>query len=104
MRRAARTDANHAAVVGCLKACGCEVQSLAAVGDGVADLLVYHRSTRRLLLIEVKDGDKVPSKRKLTADQVEWHKRWPVAVVERVEDVPGLLSPRQTTETLMESF
>lgn len=104
MRRAARTDANHAAVVGCLKACGCEVQSLAAVGDGVADLLVFHRSTKRLLLVEVKDGKKIPSKRKLTADQVEWHSRWPVSVIERVEEVPGLLSPRPTTESLMEAF
>ena len=94
MRRAARTDANHAAVVGCLRACGCEVQSLAEVGRGVADLIVFHRSTRRLLLIEVKDGSKPPSARRLTADQVEWHARWPVHVVTAAEDVPGLLAGR----------
>ena len=80
MRRAARVDSNHAAVVGALMACGCEVQSLAAIGGGVADLLVHHRATGRLLLVEVKDGDKPPSARKLTPEQVEWHKRCPVVV------------------------
>lgn len=53
------------------------------------------------MLIEVKDGSKAPSKRKLTADQAEWHKRWPVAVVERVEDVPGVLVGHYA---LMEAF
>lgn len=101
VRRAARTDANHAAVVGCLVACGCEVQSLAAVGGGVADLLVHHKATKRILLIEVKDGAKPPSARRLTPDQEEWHKRFPVHVVERVEDVPGLLA---TNSELLESF
>lgn len=94
-RRAARTDANHAAVVGCLRACGCVVQSLAAVGGGVPDLLVWHRATRRVLLVEVKDGRKPPSERRLTPDQVRWHAEWqgaPLHVVERAEDVPALLA------------
>ena len=85
VRRAAKVDANQAAIVGALLACGCEVQSLAAVGGGVADLLVHHKATRRLLLVEIKDGARVPSERKLRATQVEWHKRFPVTVVETVE-------------------
>lgn len=85
MRYAAKVDANQSAIVGALIACGCEVQSLAAVGDGVADLLVHHRATKRLILIEVKDGARPPSERKLRATQVEWHKRFPVTVVETVE-------------------
>lgn len=91
MRRAARVDSNHAAVVGALRACGCEVESLAALGGGVADLLVWHRSTRRLILIEVKDGARSPSKRRLTVDQVRWHDRWPVTVIESAEAVPAAL-------------
>lgn len=90
-RRAARVDANHSAITGALIACGCEVQSLAAVGQGVSDLLVFHRSTRRLILVEVKDGSKKPSARKLTPDQVEWHSRWPVTVVNNIEDAIAAL-------------
>jgi hypothetical protein len=85
MRRAAKTDANHAQIVSVLRKCGCDVQSLAAVGDGVPDLLVHHRPTGRLALAEIKDGDLPPSRRRLTAAQREWHARWPVTVVETVE-------------------
>lgn len=85
MRRAAKVDANQAAIVGAFITCGCEVQSLAAVGEGVADLLVFHRSTKRLLLVEVKDGEKEPARRRLRDTQVDWHKRFPVTVVETVE-------------------
>lgn len=103
-RRAARVDGNHSAIVGCLEACGCEVQSLAAVGGGVADLLAYHRATKRLLLVEVKNPAQSKSDRALTPAQVEWHRRFPVAVVERVEEVPVLLSGRPSKATLMEAF
>lgn len=44
MRRAARTDANQTAIVEALRKCGASVQSLAAVGKGVPDLLVGLRS------------------------------------------------------------
>ena len=91
MRRAARVDKNHADVVECLRLCGCEVQSLAAVGQGVADALVYHRATKRLMLVEIKDGAKPPSARRLKPNQIAWHARWPVAVVTSANDVPGLL-------------
>lgn len=84
MRLKAKVDANQTMIVNTLRACGCEVESLAAVGGGVADLLVYHRAMRRVLLIEVKDGSKAPSARKLTPAQVEWHARWPVMVVENI--------------------
>lgn len=93
-RRAARVDANHAEIVGCFRACGCDVQDLSGVGGGVMDLLVHHRATKRLFLVEVKDGKKPPSKRGLTVAQVEFHAIWPVHVVMRVEDVPVLLAGR----------
>jgi len=40
----------------------------------VPDLLVGHRG--HTFLIEVKDGAKSPSKRKLTEDQRDWHTAW----------------------------
>jgi hypothetical protein len=91
VRRAARTDANHSAVVGAFRACGCEVESLAGLGKGVPDLLVFHRSTKRLILVEVKDSSKPPSERRLTPQQKEWHSRWPVHVVTCVEQVAEVL-------------
>ena len=72
--RAARTDANHVQVVSALRAAGATVQSLAGVGKGVPDLLVGHQG--HTLLMEVKDGDKSPSQRKLTEDQLKWHREW----------------------------
>lgn len=90
MRRAARVDANHAAIVAALRRIGCEVLDLSAVGAGCPDLLVLHRG--KLQLIEVKDGAKRPSARRLTADQVRFALHWPVKVVRSVEDAIGALS------------
>lgn len=81
MRRAAKIDANQPAVVAALRKAGAKVQSLAAIGAGVPDLLVAFR--QQLYLLEVKDGAKIPSAQKLTEDQVSWHTAWgsPVHVV-----------------------
>ena len=84
--RAARVDANHAQVVSALRASGAVVQSLAGVGQGVPDLLVGIRG--RLMLIEVKDGSKVPSKQRRTALQDVFFDRWqgyPIALVDGPE-------------------
>ncbi len=74
MRRAARVDANHAAIVCALRRAGCSVQSLAALGSGVPDLLVGVAGQNRLF--EIKDGDKSPSRRALTEDEIAWHTAW----------------------------
>lgn len=85
MRRAAKVDANQADIVAALRKIGASVQPLHAVGSGCPDLLVGWRGMTSLL--EVKDGSKPPSARKLTPDQVEWHANWrgQVAVVETIE-------------------
>ena len=74
MRLKARTDANHSEIVQALRQAGCSVQSLAATGRGVPDLLVGRDGKN--LLLEVKDGSKRPSERKLTPDQEIWHSAW----------------------------
>ena len=71
---AKRVDDNHARIVLALRKIGCSVTSLAAVGGGVPDLLVGLAG--RNYLIEVKDGQKPPSRRKLTPDQQSWHETW----------------------------
>lgn len=86
MRRAARVDTNHAEVADALRAIGCTVESLAAKGQGVPDLLIGYRG--RTILLEVKDGRRPPSERRLTEDQIKWHGAWrggPLAVVCDVE-------------------
>lgn len=72
--RAAKVDANHGEIVTALRKVGASVQSLAAVGSGCPDLLVGFRGCN--FLIEVKDGAKPPSARKLTDDQTIWHGAW----------------------------
>lgn len=70
MRRAARVDANHAEIVSALREAGCFVVSLAAIGKGCPDLLVG--TVGKWYLLEVKDGSKPLSARKLTPDEESW--------------------------------
>ncbi|WP_435170784.1 hypothetical protein [Falsirhodobacter sp. 1013] len=86
MRTAAKVDANQPEIVKALRKAGASVQPLHSVGSGCPDLLVGYRGIN--LAIEVKDGAKPPSARKLTADQVEWHAGWrgQVAVVASVAE------------------
>ena len=96
--RAAKVDRNHPEIVAGLRKAGVKVQSLAAIGGGVPDLLCGFRGV--LSLLEVKDGKKVASARKLTEDQVKWHAEWsgmPVYVVDSLEaalSVFGLLKEK----------
>ncbi len=88
MRRAPKRDANEPDIIKALRAVGCLVQPLSA--PGVPDLLVW-TPWRGLILLEVKDGSKPPSARKLTPDQVAWHTQWDVAPVLIVYDVDGAI-------------
>ncbi|CAB4132251.1 hypothetical protein UFOVP259_3 [uncultured Caudovirales phage] len=74
MRKAAKTDKNQTEVVNALRQVGASVQSLAAIGKGCPDLLVGYRGINYLM--EVKDGEKPPSARELTIDQIDWHNVW----------------------------
>lgn len=67
----ARTDGNHGTIKAVLRDIGARVIDLSAVGCGCPDLAVLYRG--RTIWIEVKDGMKPPSARRLTPDQREWH-------------------------------
>lgn len=78
-RGAARVDGNHAEIVRALRAAGCGVVDLSAVGGGVPDLLVHgpaYPECRMAILMEVKDGRRPPSGRKLTKVQRDFHAQW----------------------------
>ena len=79
MRRAARVDANQSEIITALRKVGATVQPLHMVGGGCPDLLVGYRG--RNVLLEVKDGAKPMSARKLTKDEVDWINEWRGTVV-----------------------
>ena len=60
MRYANRIDANQNAIVDALREAGASVRVISQ-GDGIPDLLVGYKNFT--ILMEVKDGDKVPSAR-----------------------------------------
>lgn len=81
MRRAARIDSNQREIVDALRAHGASVQTLAAVGKGVPDLLVGHAERNLLLEVKAEGGG-------LTLAQEHWHGEWrgSVVVVRCVDD------------------
>jgi hypothetical protein len=86
VRRAARIDANQQEIVKALQAIGASVAPLSTVGSGMPDLLVGFKGKN--FLLEVKDGEKAPSARRLTDDQLLWLAAWKgqSAVVYSIED------------------
>ena len=89
--RAKKVDLNQMEIVATLRKVGATVQSLATVGNGCPDLLIGFQGINYLM--EIKDGDKVPSAQKLTPDQVKWHIEWcgEVHIVRSVEDALKVL-------------
>lgn len=74
MRVRGKVDANQQEAVRYLRALGMSVQVASNVGGGFPDLVVGFRGVT--VLVELKDGEKVPSARKLTADQQRFHDTW----------------------------
>ena len=75
MRRAAKVDGNHGEIVKALRNVGVAVKSTAAMGQGFPHLICALRGVN--VLLEVKDGSKPPSERKLSAAQAEFIATWP---------------------------
>jgi Holliday junction resolvase len=73
-RRAARVDANHLDICHALRKHGCSVQSLAAIGKGVPDIVLAIGGVT--YLAEIKDKDGRNKKCTLTPDQVKFHENW----------------------------
>ncbi len=74
MRQAARIDTNQNEIVQALRAVGASVAITSMVGHGFPDIVVGYR--QRNYLIEIKDGSKPPSKRRLTSDEQEFFDLW----------------------------
>ncbi len=74
------------------------MQSLHTAHDGIPDLLVGYQGAN--FLLEVKDGTKPASARKLTPCQVRWHHDWlgQAAIVTSTEEAIALLSESTKNE------
>lgn len=86
-----RADANQPDIVQALRQAGASVQHLHEVGRGCPDILVGFRGMN--YVAEIKDGNKPPSKRKLTPDEQAWHLAWrgKVEIIETVDDALKLI-------------
>jgi hypothetical protein len=85
-RYAARIDANQNDIVKALRAAGAVVRIITQ-GDGIPDLLVAFQG--QTILMELKDGNKCPSARKLTEAEQLFFDNWiggPLVIVISVED------------------
>ena len=99
MRQAAKTDRNQIEVVTALRQAGATVQSLATTGKGCPDLLVGYQGINYLL--EVKDGNKPPSARLLTEDQLRWHQNWlgSVHIIKSTDEALKILQDKNDLQT-----
>jgi hypothetical protein len=98
-----RVDANHTLIVAAFRAMGCSVQSIASVGKGCPDLLVGRDGWT--VPVEVKDGNKPRSARKLTADEEIWKENWKgsYALIERLEQAHQLVADMMISTALRPS-
>lgn len=88
MRRAARVDANQVEIVTAMRAVGAVVRVITQ-GDGLPDLLVGYRN--HTVLMELKDGAKPASKRRLTEAEQKFFDEWRGGRLEIVTSVDQAL-------------
>jgi len=77
--------------VNAFRKAGASVAITSSLGDGFPDIVVGHRG--RNYLVEIKDGSKPPSSRKLTKDEQEFFDLWKgqIDVVESTIDALKLI-------------
>lgn len=91
--RAKKIDSNQNSIVTQLcQIPGVSVLILSAVGHGCPDLLIGYKA--RNYLIELKDGEKTESKKRLTDDEQKFHNEWTgqVAKCETLDEILKILN------------
>ena len=87
-----RTDRNHADIINALrKIPNLSVFSTHEVGKGFPDIVIGYKGIN--YLIEIKDGNKPPSARKLTDAELQFHSNWKgqIKIVNNLDEVLNLL-------------
>jgi hypothetical protein len=74
MRKIARTDRNQQELMDTARAVGCTVHDTHQLGGGFPDFLMFLNG--KVLMIEVKDGDKPPSAQALTKQEEAFQTKW----------------------------
>ena len=92
MRYANRIDENQNQIVKALRKAGAYVRIISQ-GDGIPDLLVAYKGYT--ILMEVKDGDKVPSARKLTEAEQKFFDEWTGGMLVVVNSVDEAIATLQ---------
>ena len=89
-RKIARVDANQSLIVARFRDLGYSVVHLHAVGNGCPDIAVARNGVT--MLVEIKNPNQSPSRRKLTPDELIFQTGWRGRIerVETVEDVERL--------------
>lgn len=89
-RRAAKTDANHAEIVAHFRSHGWSVLNVSQLKH-CCDIFVSKGG--ETIAIEIKDGSKIPSARKLTEGEKKFKRCWQgkYAVIENTEEVDRLV-------------
>lgn len=88
-----RTDANHKEIiVGLRKYPVLSVFSTHMVGKGFPDIVIGYKGIN--YLVEIKDGAKSKSRKKLTEDEIKFHSSWngQIIIAENIDDVLRLLN------------
>ena len=91
MRRAARKDANHTEIVEAFRRLGIATIDVSACPCGF-DLIAGFQLAA--IAVEVKDGRKAPSARRLTPNEEKRHAAWtgPKTIVQSVDDAAWVAS------------
>lgn len=69
-----KVDNNSKEILDAAKKLGCTILRLEKIGKGCSDDLLGYKGFN--ILIEIKDGKKCPSQRKLNPIQVKFHSEW----------------------------
>ncbi len=77
-RRASRVDDNHAIIVSIFRSMGVSVADTSGVHGGFPDIVIGFGGVT--VLVEIKDGKKCASKRKLRPTQVKFHRNFKGAI------------------------
>lgn len=90
-RRAAKVDANQAAIVKVLCQLGVSVEDTSGAHKGFTDIVAGYKGVT--VLVEIKNSENHPCKRKLTTEQIKVHERFKgaITVIETVEQAIALV-------------
>lgn len=89
---AKKIDANQKQIVMVARRLGASVAITSNVGSGFPDLVIGFRGLN--MLWECKDGEKSPSRQKLTACQEDFHANWRgrIDIVRSMDDAVRILN------------